>query len=295
MSEEEESEKEEQSEPSHEQSFDELDKRRASLIDISSQVMLADTQSDEANKAFIEEQPNFLPENDKQIVQNIIEQSNAEQVKQTEQPDIEPFGRQANETVAKELSSPAEVVEEPTRVEPAENIEDVAAEPANPELQDSEAMETETAEDKMEVEIEDKTDEAENQENVDKESENEAESDKSESQSENDDVETRDRLSRLGIGSEISDVGDELADEGKLIKFYNLIKSYLVTVDEAEKELDAAEVEEDSSESEGEAEDGSSSSLSDDAAEETVEEALELTNPDCETITPDLRNSLSYF
>ena len=220
---EEENDEEEQSEPSHEQSFDELDKRRASLIDISSQVMLADTQSDEANKAFIEEQPNFLPENDKQIVQNIIEQSNAEQVKQTEQPDIEPFGRQANETVAQELSPPAEVIEEPTKVEPAENIEDVAAEPANPEQQDSEAMETETAEDKMEVEIEDKTDEAstevENQDNVDKESENEAESDKSESQSENDDVDVRDRLSRLGVGSEISDIGEELADEGKLIMF----------------------------------------------------------------------------
>ena len=221
MSEEEESEKEEQSEPSHEQSFDELDKRRASLIDISSQVMLADTQSDEANKAFIEEQPNFLPENDKQIVQNIIEQSNAEQVKQTEQPDIEPFGRQANETVAKELSSPAEVVEEPTKVEPAENIEDVAVKSTSPEQLDSEAMETETAEDKMEVE--DQTDETsaevENQENVDKESENEVESDKSESQSENDDVEVRDRLSRLGVGSEISDIGEELADEGKLVMF----------------------------------------------------------------------------
>ena len=221
MSEEEESEKEEQSEPSHEQSFDELDKRRASLIDISSQVMLADTQSDEANKAFIEEQPNFLPENDKQIVQNIIEQSNAEQVKQTEQPDIEPFGRQANESVAQELSPPAEVVEEPTKVEPAENIENVAVESASLGQLDSEEIETETAEDKMEVE--DQTDEAsaevENQENVDKESENEVESDKSESQSENDDVDVRDRLSRLGVGSEISDIGEELADEGKLIMF----------------------------------------------------------------------------
>ena len=75
-----------------------------------------------------------------------------------------------------------------------------------------------------------------------------------------------------------------------------MLKSHLVTVDEAENEIDEAEVEEeDSSQSEDEAENGSSSSLSDDAAEETVGEALELTNPDCEKITPDLRKSLSYF
>ena len=75
-----------------------------------------------------------------------------------------------------------------------------------------------------------------------------------------------------------------------------MVKFHLVTVDEAEKEIDEAEVEEeDSSQSEDEAENGSSSSLSDDAAEESIEEALELTNPDCETITPDLRNRLSYF
>ena len=64
----------------HEASFDELDKRRASLIDISSQVLLAESKSDEGNKAFLEEQPNFLPENDREIVQNIIEQSNTDQV-----------------------------------------------------------------------------------------------------------------------------------------------------------------------------------------------------------------------
>ena len=75
-----------------------------------------------------------------------------------------------------------------------------------------------------------------------------------------------------------------------------MVKSYLVTVDEAEKEIDEAEVEEeDSSQSDDEAENESSSSLSDDAAEEPIEEELELTNLDCETITPDLRNRLSYF
>ena len=56
-----------------------------------------------------------------------------------------------------------------------------------------------------------------------------------------------------------------------------------------------AEVEEDDSESEDEAQSGSSGSSSDDAAEETVEDALELTKPDCETIMPDLRNRLLYL
>ena len=76
----------------HEASFDELDKRRASLIDISSQVLLAESKSDEGNKAFLEEQPNFLPENDREIVQNIIEQSNTDQVESDAAADIEPFG-----------------------------------------------------------------------------------------------------------------------------------------------------------------------------------------------------------
>jgi len=76
----------------HEASFDELDKRRASLIDISSQVLLAESKSDEGNKAFLEEQPNFLPENDREIVQNIIEQSNTDQVESNAAADIEPFG-----------------------------------------------------------------------------------------------------------------------------------------------------------------------------------------------------------
>ena len=80
-----------------------------------------------------------------------------------------------------------------------------------------------------------------------------------------------------------------------MIKFYSFLKSYLVTVDEAEAEVGEAEVEEDDSESEDEAQSGSSGSSSDDAAEETVEDALELTKPDCETIMPDLRNCLLYL
>ena len=219
MSEDEENEEEEQSEPSNEQSFDELDKRRASLIDISSQVMLADTLSDEANKAFIEEQPNFLPDNDKQIVQDIIDHSNEKQVEQTEQSDIEPFGQPDNEPVAKELSSSVETVEEPAQIEPTENIKEVVDESANLEESDSEAMETETVDDKVEDQTDEASVEVENQENNDKELENQAESDNSESQSGNDDTEAHDRLSRLEIGSEISVVADELADEGKLIKF----------------------------------------------------------------------------
>merc|ERR1712168_110437 len=100
-------------------------------------------------------------------------------------------------------------------------------------------METETTEDNMAVEVEDQIDDAsmesENEENTEKETKEETESDKNESQP-NDDIETRDRLSRLEIGSEISVVGEELADE--------------VTVDN----LDEAEAEEDESESEHEAE-----------------------------------------
>ena len=87
-----EDEDEDEDQTNHEASFDELDKRRASLIDISSQVLLAESKSDEGNKAFLEEQPNFLPENDREIVQNIIEQSNTDQVESDAAADIEPFG-----------------------------------------------------------------------------------------------------------------------------------------------------------------------------------------------------------
>jgi len=60
--------------------------------------MLAD--SDEANKGFLEEQPNFLPDNDREIVQNLIEQSNTHEVA----AEIEPFGtKKVEETPATDI------------------------------------------------------------------------------------------------------------------------------------------------------------------------------------------------
>ena len=91
----------------HEASFDELDKRRASLIDISSQVLLAESKSDEGNKAFLEEQPNFLPENDREIVQNIIEQSNTDQVESDPAADIEPFGTEKTDVASNQAETTA--------------------------------------------------------------------------------------------------------------------------------------------------------------------------------------------
>lgn len=43
------------------------------LVDISSQVLLAATVSEQANEAFLLEQPNFLPDNDAEIVNNLVE------------------------------------------------------------------------------------------------------------------------------------------------------------------------------------------------------------------------------
>jgi len=137
-----------QSEPGpHEASFDELDQRRASLIDISSQVMLAD--SDEANKAFLEEQPNFLPEKlsetDREIVNDLIRsQSNTDQMEsdapeaETESEKVQSFGTEKEELVqspveeisaveeipaAEEIPAPVENDQEPDKAEEVERME----------------------------------------------------------------------------------------------------------------------------------------------------------------------------
>jgi len=143
-----------QSEPGpHEASFDELDQRRASLIDISSQVMLAD--SDEANKAFLEEQPNFLPEKlsetDREIVNDLIRsQSNTDQMEsdapkaEAESEKVQSFGTEKEEPeqshveeipagekipaveeipAAEEIPAPVENDQEPDKAEEVERME----------------------------------------------------------------------------------------------------------------------------------------------------------------------------
>merc|ERR1712128_222358 len=137
-----------QSEPGpHEASFDELDQRRASLIAISSQVMLAD--SDEANKAFLEEQPKFLPEKmsetDREIVNDLIRsQSNTDQMEsdapeaEAESEKVQPFGTEKEELVqspveeipaaeeipaVEEISSPVENEQEPDKDAEVERME----------------------------------------------------------------------------------------------------------------------------------------------------------------------------
>jgi len=154
-----------QSEPGpHEASFDELDQRRASLIDISSQVMLAD--SDEANKAFLEEQPNFLPEKlsetDREIVNDLIRShSNTDQMEsdapeaEAESEKVQSFGTEKEELVQSAVEEIPDV-QEITAVKEIPAGEEISAPVENDEETDKaeevERMETETGPTETETE-----------------------------------------------------------------------------------------------------------------------------------------------
>ena len=110
---------EDESEPTsiHEASFDELETRRASLIgtdsllaqisfkwliaklklmmnsmiDISSQVLLAATVSEQANEAFLIDQPNFLPDNDAELINSLVESKLSKtEASQDDQVNVDP-------------------------------------------------------------------------------------------------------------------------------------------------------------------------------------------------------------
>ena len=61
------------------------------MIDISSQVLLAATVSEQANEAFLIDQPNFLPDNDAELINSLVESKLSKtEASQDDQVNVDP-------------------------------------------------------------------------------------------------------------------------------------------------------------------------------------------------------------